>query len=45
MQITVARMCHATLEAIEEGVMDTVVSASGPFAVRGFFFCLNVGEP
>ena len=26
MQITVARMCHATLEAIEQDVMDTVVS-------------------
>ena len=26
MQITVAPMCHATLEAIEQDVMDTVVS-------------------
>jgi hypothetical protein len=26
MQITVARMCHATLEAIEQDVMDTAAS-------------------
>ena len=49
MQITVARMCHATLEAIEQDVMDT--AASDPARQRSvrrswiLLSCLNIGGP